>query len=131
MAASADQSTILIVDDDIDTADFFAELLELEGYQTLIAGTGRAALDTLEEQAVQLVLLDHRLPDMNGLEVCRRIRSAGNHNLPILLVTADSSQGLAMNAQDAGVTSYLPKPMRNEDLLESIATLLADAAPQP
>jgi DNA-binding response OmpR family regulator len=124
MANNADQSTILIVDDDVDTADFFAELLEMEGYQTRIAGSGRAALAALAERPVQLVLLDHRLPDMNGLEVCRQIRYAGDLRLPILLVTADSSQALEMTARAAGASAYLPKPMRNADLLDQIAALL-------
>ena len=124
MANNADQTTILIVDDDVDTADFFAELLEMEGYQTRIAGSGREALAALDERPVHLILLDHRLPDMNGLEVCRQIRYAGNLSLPILLVTADSTHGLAMTARAAGVTAYLPKPMRNDDLLDQIAALL-------
>jgi DNA-binding response OmpR family regulator len=131
MANNADPSTILIVDDDVDTADFFAELLEMEGYQTRTAASGREALAALDERPVQLVLLDHRLPDMNGLEVCRQIRYAGNLRLPILLVTADSSQALEMTARAAGASAYLPKPMRNDDLLEQIAALLDRAAPHP
>jgi DNA-binding response OmpR family regulator len=99
-------------------------LLDLAGYQTHIAAAGMAALADFAQQPIRLVLLDRRLPDMDGLDVCRTLRHTGAATVPIILLTADHSPGLGARAQEAGITVYLPKPVDPQVLLDRIAALL-------
>lgn len=115
--------TILIVEDDRATSDFFVELLSMQGYATHVVTSGQAALATLAQQPISVVLLDWRLPDMDGLTVSRQIRHLINLAVPIVLVTANHSLALEAAARDAGVTVYFPKPMPAEMLLKRLATL--------
>ena len=116
--------TILIVEDDGDTSEFFADLLDFAGYQTRVAASGTAALAAFPRQPIHLVLLDRRLPDMDGLDVCRTLRHAGAVTVPIILLTADHSRALGDTARAAGITAYLPKPVDPHVLLDRIAALL-------
>lgn len=116
--------TVLVVDDDLDTREFIVELLSFAGYHTLEAAFGAAALDVLAGQAVQGIVLDLRLPDMDGLAVCRQIRATGRRDLPIILVTADQTLDVKRRADEAGVTTLLAKPFDPEELLERLETVL-------
>lgn len=124
MTQTPAQTTVLIVEDDVATSEFFVDLLSMEGYHTHTAMSGQAALAVLGQQSIDVVLLDRRLPDMDGLAVCRAIRASINAAVPIILVTADQSAGLAAAAQAAGVTVYLRKPMLPDVLLERVAALV-------
>ena len=115
--------TILIVEDDAATSELFVELLSMEGYHTHVVTSGQAALATLAQQPISVVLLDWRLPDMDGLAVSRQIRRTLHLAVPIVLVTANHSLALEATARDAGVTVYFPKPMPAEMLLKRLATL--------
>jgi len=119
-------ATILVVEDDPPTSEFLVDLLDMEGYATRIAASGKDALAQLTEQPVNAVLLDRRLPDMDGLDVCRQIRHSINAAVPIILLTADHSLALEAAARDAGATVYLPKPMPPEVLLRRLAALVRD-----
>lgn len=127
--AAADPSvpvpaTILIVEDDAATSEFFVDLLDFAGYQTSVAASGTAALAAFAQHSVQLVLLDRRLPDMDGLDVGRAMRAATPAPVPIILLTADHSRALGEAARAAGMTAYLPKPVDPTVLLDRIAALL-------
>jgi two-component system OmpR family response regulator len=74
---------------------------------------------------VQLVLLDRRLPDMDGLALCRQIRAALGATIPILLLTADREPTLAAAAEEAGATAYLSKPVDPDLLLGRVISLLS------
>jgi DNA-binding response OmpR family regulator len=117
-------ATILVVEDDGDTSEFFADLLDFAGYHTHVAASGTAALAAFPQQPIHLVLLDRRLPDMDGLDVCRTLRHTGAATVPIILLTADHSPDLGARAQEAGITAYLPKPVDPQVLLDRIAALL-------
>jgi DNA-binding response OmpR family regulator len=116
--------TILIVEDDPATSEFFADLLDFAGYQTQVAASGTAALAAFPQQPIHLVLLDRRLPDMDGLDVGRALRASSTATVPIILVTADHDPDVGARAQDAGITVYLPKPVDAQVLLDRIAALL-------
>ena len=118
-------ATILVVEDDADTREFIVMLLSMVGYQTLEAGSGAAALSTIAEHPVQAMTLDLRLPDMDGLEVCRHLRAHGYPDLPIILVTADRTPNLGRDAAKAGVTDVIEKPFAPEALEKRIEGLLA------
>ncbi|NTU80764.1 MAG: response regulator [Chloroflexales bacterium] len=117
-------ATILVVEDDAATSEFFVDLLSWNGYHSAVAASGEAAFAALAAHGVQLVLLDHRLPDMDGLAVCRQIRATISTTMPILLLSADRAPVLRLAAQAAGITAYLPKPVDPEILLDQIATLI-------
>ena len=117
-------ATILVVEDDADTREFVVILLSLAGYQTLEAGSGEAALSMIAEHPVQAMTLDLRLPDMDGLEVCRHLRAHGYPDLPIILVTADRTPNLGRDAAEVGVTDVIGKPFAPEELEKRLEGLL-------
>ena len=116
--------TILIVEDDPATSEFFADLLDFVGYHTRVAASGTAALAVFPQQPIHLVLLDRRLPDMDGLDVGRALCASSTATVPIILLTADHSPDLGARAQEASITTYLPKPVDPQVLLDRIAALL-------
>src|SRR4051812_19137515 len=94
--------TILVVEDDDDTRHFFRDLLEVEGYQIITVASGQTALQTAAEQPLDAVVLDYRLPDMSGIQVCRQLRALVQLAVPILVVTADHYLRLEADARAAG-----------------------------
>jgi DNA-binding response OmpR family regulator len=117
-------STILAVDDDEDTRELIKDLLLMAGYEPLLAATGRAGLDLLASAPVDLVLLDLRLPDIHGYELCRRMRESEAMEVPILMLTANEEREGAARGLRLGADDYLRKPFVPEELLERIALLL-------
>src|SRR3712207_1742508 len=117
-------TTILAVEDDDDTRAMIADILRTAGYEPLLAGTGQAGLDLLAAAPVDLVLLDLRLPDMHGYEICARIRESEAMAVPILMLTANEERQGAARGLRLGADDYLRKPFVPEELLERIALLL-------
>ena len=113
---------ILIVEDDAGISDFVIPELEHEGYTTCLAVTGREALDKFETEKPDLVLLDIMLPELNGLEVLRRIRAVST--IPIILETARGETIDKINGLNLGADDYIPKPFEIEELLARINALL-------
>ena len=117
--------TILVVEDDQDTREFIVLLLELARYQVVEAGSGGAALATIVQKPVHAMLLDMRLPDMDGIDVCRQCRALGYSDIPIILMTADIATEITTRATDAGVTAYLNKPFDPQALIDLLEALPA------
>jgi DNA-binding NtrC family response regulator len=107
---------ILVVDDEKLIRWSLQECLQQEGYQVRAVENGKAALESLDEEVYDLVLLDYKLPDTNGLEVLGKIRG-GSPDLPVVMITSHSSVENAVAAMRAGATDYVGKPFRNEDIL--------------
>ncbi len=116
--------TILVVEDDADTREFIVMLLSSAGYATLEAASGAAALTTMATHPARAILLDLRLPDMDGLAVCRYLRANGYPTVPILLVTAERRPLLDRNVANAGATGLLSKPFAPDALLEQLMRLV-------
>jgi len=114
---------ILIVDDEKLIRMTLRSRLEKEGYEVEEADTGGAALSLLREEEPDLLLLDYRLPDMDGLEVLRQARQL-RPDLPVLLMTAYASVESAVEAMKLGAYDYLDKPVRTEELMATIAKAL-------
>jgi len=117
---------ILVADDDKNTRRLLQAVLENDGYDVLTAGDGQQALDLLETEHVDLVVLDIMMPQMDGYEFTRSLRQCNNY-LPILMVSAkqepaDKKQGFLVGTDD-----YLTKPIDEEELLLRIKALLRRA----
>lgn len=112
---------ILIVEDDKGISDFVIPELEHEGYETCLAVTGREALEKFESEKPDLILLDIMLPELNGLEVLRRIRAVSS--VPVILETARGETIDKINGLNLGADDYIPKPFEIEELLARINAL--------
>ncbi|HVR09092.1 MAG TPA: sigma-54 dependent transcriptional regulator [Thermoanaerobaculia bacterium] len=110
---------ILIVDDEDVLQDVLTVLLRREGHSTLSARSGEAALDMLEREEVDLVLLDLMLPGISGIQVLREIRRREPDQV-VVVITAYSSIESAIEAMREGAFHYIPKPFKNEEVLLTV-----------
>jgi len=113
---------ILIVDDEPSILATMAPLLRTRGYEVATATTGHAALDELDRHPPQLVILDLGLPDLDGVEVCRRIREG--RTVPIVVLSARGAEHDKVAALDAGADDYVTKPFGSEELLARVRAAL-------
>lgn len=116
---------ILIVEDDETVLNFENLELSHEGYETVIAKDGRAALEQFENEKPDLILLDIMLPELNGIEVLRRIRKTSQ--VPVILVTAKGETYDKVNGLNTGSDDYISKPFAIEELLARISAVLRRA----
>jgi two-component system, OmpR family, response regulator MprA len=117
---------ILVVDDERAVRDSLRRALQLEGYEIELAGDGHEALSILgDEEPPQpdAVILDVLMPGVDGLEVCRRLRAAGNR-VPVLMLTARDEVQNRVAGLDAGADDYVTKPFALEELLARVRALL-------
>jgi two-component system, OmpR family, KDP operon response regulator KdpE len=121
---------ILVVDDEPNILATLGPLLRARGYDVLTAMTGRAAVQTVERDTPDLIVLDLGLPDIDGAEVCRIVRET--HNVPIVVLSARGAEGDKVRALDLGADDYVTKPFGAEELLARIrAALRRSDAPPP
>ena len=113
---------ILIVDDDTGIVDFVDPELKHEGFETAVAKSGREALEKVESEKPELVLLDVMLPEINGLEVLRRIRQKSD--VPVILETARGETLDKINGLNSGADDYIAKPFDIEELVARINAVL-------
>ena len=118
---------VLVVDDEPAVRGALERALRLEGYDVELAQDGLDALRVFAVSAPDLILLDVLMPDVDGLEVSRRIRGAGNRT-PILMLTARDEVSDRVAGLDAGADDYLVKPVALEELLARVRALLRRAA---
>jgi two-component system response regulator MprA len=121
--ALVDRPRILVVDDDPNVLRVMKRGLVYAGYGVDEADTGETALSTARERSPDLVILDVMLPGVDGLEVCRRLRTV-NPQLPILLLTARDRVTDRVSGLDAGADDYLVKPFAFDELLARVRALL-------
>lgn len=110
---------ILYIEDNPDNMVLVQRALESRGYRLLKAGRGLDGIATAESEEVALILLDINLPDIDGYEVARRLRSSAKRQLasvPIIAVTANALKGDAEKALDAGCDVYMSKPINIREL---------------
>lgn len=108
---------ILIVDDNRDLAENLGELLELEGFEPTVLSSARAALEQGAELDFDVALLDIRMPDLDGIELCARLGSTHPDAL-FLLMTAFTPETRIADAEDAGALMVLPKPVPLDQLMK-------------
>ena len=119
---------ILVVDDDKAVRESLRRALILEGYQVELAADGAEALKSLTQASPDAVILDLGLPDIDGLEVCRRFRSLGDRT-PVLILTARDAVNDRVEGLDAGADDYLVKPFDLAELFARLRALLRRRAP--
>lgn len=113
---------ILVVEDERQLADLIGRQLSAAGHTVALAADGMAALETLERNPVDLVILDWMLPRLDGLEVCRRIRACSI--TPILMLTARAEESDRVLGLEVGADDYLTKPFSMAELLARARALL-------
>ena len=121
---------ILVVDDDRAVRESLRRSLSFNGYTVDLATDGQDALEQVGVNRPDAMVLDVMMPRVDGLEVCRRLRSTGD-DLPILVLTARDSVSERVAGLDAGADDYLPKPFALEELLARLRALLRRASPDP
>ncbi|MGH1492999.1 MAG: response regulator transcription factor [Acidimicrobiales bacterium] len=118
---------VLIAEDDPEIRTALERILGYEGYETITANDGAAALEAVAEHEPDAVLLDVMMPHVDGLAVCRKLRSDGNR-VPVLMLTARHETSDKVAGLDAGADDYLGKPFEMEELLARLRALLRRAA---
>jgi DNA-binding response OmpR family regulator len=119
---------VLVVEDDIDIAGVLRRSLDKEGYDVRVAGDGRTALDQSATFEPDAVVLDLGLPELDGVEVCRRLRAEGD--VPILMLTARDALDSRVEGLDSGADDYLVKPFERDELLARLRALLRRRPPR-
>ncbi|MFI9550525.1 response regulator transcription factor [Nonomuraea endophytica] len=115
--------TVLVVEDNEELRRALSRALRTEGYGVAVASDGVAGLAALAEQHPDLVVLDVMMPEMDGLEVCRRLRAGGDRR-PVLMLTALDGVRDRVAGLDAGADDYLVKPFALEELFARVRALL-------
>ena len=119
---------ILVIDDSSVTLHFLSELLKGKGYKVLTARNGKQAICSIDNNLVDLVLLDLMMPQMNGFEVLKYIKSVPDfESIPVLVVSACSDQESVEKAMSMGALAYFVKPLIIEDLLAKVDYMLISA----
>jgi DNA-binding response OmpR family regulator len=116
---------ILIVDDEPNIVVSLEFLMKREGFETIVAGDGEAALAAIADRSPDLVILDVMLPKMNGFEVCQRIRSDPHRQgIKILMLTAKGRDTEVAKGIGLGADAYVTKPFSTKDLVAQIKQML-------
>jgi two-component system, NtrC family, response regulator AtoC len=111
---------ILIVDDDLTLCHFIMKALSQKGYQVITCHNGREALDAAHKQEIDLILLDNKLPDRNGLEILKEIKR-DRPKVSVIIMTAFGTTGTAIEAMRLGAFDYILKPFELDEISELVA----------
>ena len=116
--------TVLIIEDDFASKEFFIELLDEFDVNILTADNGTAVFDILKVSQVDLIFLDIKLPDISGLEVIKRIRNVHGDKIKVIAQTANAFRKYTFY-EDAGFDGYLSKPINTSEFKSLVANLLS------
>jgi two-component system phosphate regulon response regulator PhoB len=122
---------ILIVEDDPALVELLKYNLEKEGYATVVATDGEAALTRVEEEEPVLIVLDWMLPKLSGIDVCRRLRQrASTAKLPIIMLTARGEEDDRIKGLESGADDYIVKPFSPSELTARVRAVLRRSRPE-
>jgi two-component system KDP operon response regulator KdpE len=119
------KTRILIVDDELSILKYLRANLEAEGYEVLMAMNGVQALQTLEAELPDLAVLDIMMPEMDGLEVCRRLREWSQ--IPIIMLSARGDESNKVQCLDLGADDYITKPFGKDEFIARIRAVMRRA----
>ena len=125
---AAQVQTVLVVEDEASIASFVALYLKNAGYQVRTVGTGQEALAQTDGNRPDLIVLDLMLPDVDGIEVCRRIRQRSD--VPILMLTARDEDVDKIIGLEVGADDYLTKPFNPRELVARVKSILRRSVPE-
>jgi DNA-binding response OmpR family regulator len=120
--------SILVVEDEGSIASFIAMYLKKAGFEVRVAGTGAAAIEEVASETPSLIVLDLMLPDIDGIEICRRIRQSSD--VPILMLTARDEDVDKIIGLEVGADDYLTKPFNPGELVARVKSVLRRASPE-
>jgi DNA-binding response OmpR family regulator len=124
-AQVSEAAKVLVVDDDSRIIEVLSDILSFQGYQIAVASNGNSALDRVRVEKPQLVIMDVQLPDVDGIEVCRRLKVQNELGyLPIILMTGYSARGKRIDGLSAGADDFLGKPIDPAELIARVRSLL-------
>jgi DNA-binding response OmpR family regulator len=126
MAATA--QTVLVVEDEASIASFVALYLKNAGYDVATVANGAEALAAVERDHPSLIVLDLMLPDIDGIEICRRVRQKSD--IPILMLTARDEDVDKIIGLEVGADDYMTKPFNPRELVARVKSILRRAAPE-
>jgi DNA-binding response OmpR family regulator len=119
------QKTVMIIEDEPDAADLFAEMMQLNRYRVLKTYSGTPAMALIEQEKPDLIILDIMMPGVSGLDVLRYLRASADFGgIPVVVVSARVSPDAIAEAMNAGATVYLTKPVSYTDLKNAVDGLV-------
>jgi len=119
-------SKVLVVDDDPEIVTFLSTLLELEGIESCVATSAAAALEQLQQGPPDLVLLDIAMPDRDGIDLCKELKSdPRTAEVPVFVVSARPGKDVVERALAAGAEEFIRKPFENAELISRIRVRLS------
>jgi len=117
------KGTILVVDDTLGSLKMMVEILVSEGYQVRPANSGPLALSSIDSQVPDLILLDIRMPDIDGFEICRRLKAdPRTTTIPVIFLSAETDTKERLEGFAVGAVDFIGKPFQREELLARIGT---------
>jgi CheY-like chemotaxis protein len=126
---SSSQKCILIVEDEADTAEMFAEMMRVSGYRVIKAYGGTSAIKLLTTESPDVLLVDVMMPDISGLEVLRFLkREPRLANIPVIVVSARAMPSDIRDGLEAGAAYYLTKPVAYDDLISTVERAIDQAS---
>jgi CheY-like chemotaxis protein len=128
--SSCAPSKVLVVDDDPEIVTFLSTLLELEGIESSVATSAAAALEQLQQTRPDLVLLDIAMPDRDGIDLCKELKSdPRTAEVPVFVVSARPGKDVVERALAAGAEEFIRKPFENAELISRIRVRLSSPSP--
>lgn len=119
------EKTVLIIEDEEDAAELFAEMMRVSGFRVLKTSKSAPALSMIADNKPDVVLLDIMMPEVSGLDILRQMRRDPNlANIPVIVVTAKTMPTDIKNGMEAGASTYLTKPVGYYDLKEAVERAL-------
>ena len=116
------KQSIMVIDDSIVIRKMIEIALEDEDFNILSATTGKEGMEAIEKDKPDLVILDMMLPDMSGIDVLKKIKDS--KDIPVIMLSGKDSPQLVENAKEMGVNDFLPKPFKDEELVEKVKSLV-------
>jgi len=124
------EKTVLIIEDEEDAAELFAEMMRVSGYRVLTTSKSAPAIAMMTTEKPDIILLDIMMPEISGLDILRQMRrDPALANIPVIVVTAKSMPSDIKNGMEAGASTYLTKPVGYLELKEAVERILANNTP--
>ena len=126
------QKTVLIIEDEEDAAELFAEMMRVSGFRVLKTSSSAPALSMMAAEIPDVVILDIMMPEISGLDILHQMRQdPALVNIPVVVVSAKSMPADIKNGMEAGASTYLTKPVGFLDLKEAVERALGGQSPAP